>query len=120
MSKKTSVAELTETESVAQNTEVVMNEAPKALPRVLPKPRETIVYIGPTIPKTELVTGRVFVVGETTLEARFKSEFEKMPSAKKLFVPIAQLGGARNKLRTVGNALSVAYENTIKEMEGTK
>lgn len=80
---------------------------------------QTFVYIGPSIGRTELVNGRVFMKG-TSLDDKFGDIFAKIPSARKLFIPVAQLGAAQEKLRNGGNALSAAYQAVIKEMEVNK
>lgn len=79
----------------------------------------TVVYIGPSIGRTELVNGRVFMKG-TALDDKFGDIFTRVPSARKLFIPVAQLGAAQEKLRKGGNALYAAYQAAINEMEVNK
>ncbi len=106
--------------AVAEHTTATEKAVIPETPPVTVKTTDTtVVYIGPSIGRTELVNGRVFMKG-TALDDKFGDIFIKVPSARKLFIPAAQLGAAQEKLRKGGNALNAAYQAAIKEMEVNK
>lgn len=75
-------------------------------------------YIGPTVVRTELIEGRVFVCDGVTLEERLAGTFEKFPEAKKLFVSPENVAEATTKIRSGGNSLSAAYKHLEKIKTG--
>lgn len=76
------------------------------------------VYIGPTVVRTELIEGRVFVCDGISLEERLAGTFEKFPEAKKLFVSPENAAEATMKIRSGGNSLSAAYKHLEKIKTG--
>ncbi len=81
------------------------------------KPRK-YVYVGPTVVRTELIAGRVFVCDGTTIEERLAGTFKKFPEARKLFVSPEKAADAINKIRGGGNSLAIAYKHLEKIRTG--
>ncbi len=88
-------------------------EAAKKKPRVI-----KWVYVGPTVVRTELIAGRVFVCDGTTIEERLAGTFKKFPEARKLFVSPEKAADAINKIRGGGNSLAIAYKHLEKIRTG--
>lgn len=88
-------------------------ESAKREPRVL-----KYVYIGPTVVRSELIAGRVFVCDGTTIEERLTETFKKFPEARKLFVSPEKTADAINKIRGGGNSLAIAYRHLEKIRTG--
>lgn len=79
---------------------------------------QTAVYIGPTIFRTDFVSGRVFRTHEKPLCEYYPNEFNKFPELHRLVVPLAELGRAKAKLLSGGNTISEAYKALLKKIGG--
>lgn len=70
--------------------------------------RGTLVYIGPTIMRTELISGRVFICGERTINEVLREELTKYPLAREMFVTPEEAARARAKLNDPKSYLHMA------------
>lgn len=119
MAKRVTADVLDSTEAVSDVAVAEPTTVTETSPVTVKTTETAVVYIGPSIGRTELVNGRIFMKG-TALDDKFGDIFIKVPSARKLFIPVAQLGAAQERLRKGGNALNAAYQAAIKEMEVNK
>lgn len=69
----------------------------------------TLVYIGPTIPKTGLVSGRVFVCGAKSIDEALADDLREYPIARDMFVTPQEAAEARRKINGGKTALSEKY-----------
>lgn len=69
----------------------------------------TLVYIGPTIPKTGLVSGRVFVCGAKSIDEVLADDLREYPIAKDMFVTPQEAAEVRRKINGGKTALSEKY-----------
>ncbi len=79
---------------------------------------QTVVYIGPTIFRTDFVSSRVFRTHDKPLSEYYPDEYSKYPELSKLIVPLTQLGRAKSKLLSGGNSISAAYKSLLKKIGG--
>lgn len=78
----------------------------------------TVVYVGPTIPRTDFVTGRVFITGAIPMCERYPDEYEKFPELNRLVVPVSRVAAAKIKLAVGKNYMSEAYRTLSKKIGG--
>lgn len=78
-------------------------------PEIRKKRCGTLVYIGPTIPKTGLVSGRVFVCGAKSIDEALADDLREHPIARDMFVTPQEAAEARRKINGGKTALSEKY-----------
>lgn len=100
------------TESTAQITDefVEVTETVKN-PRQL---RGTLVYIGPTILHTELISGRVFICGNKTIDEVLSEELNRYPLARDMFVTPEEAAKTRAKLTDPKSYLYKEYTELMR------
>ncbi len=77
------------------------------------KKKDAWVYIGPTIPRTQLLENSVTLGTISAVEERFKAALEKYPAARRLLVAVEDLPAARNRVKQPGNILSKTYADLV-------
>ncbi|MBE6901401.1 MAG: hypothetical protein E7478_02910 [Ruminococcaceae bacterium] len=101
------------TASDIDGTEAANEEAaPAAEANKMPTteaPARTLCYIGPTIPRSVFVKGRIFK-DVKDIAASYPDEIKRYPEVTALCVPVENLPEARNKLIKGNNALSMKYK----------
>ncbi len=101
-------ADITASEAAPAAPEPAAPEPEKAAPK--PKPDETYVYIGPSIPRSALKENALFH-GSKDSVLKFVAEVaEKYPLVRRLIVHIDDLAVSKGKITDGGNALSKAYQ----------
>ncbi len=88
--------------SVEQTSEAGVSDA-KGNPAML-------VYIGPTIFRTALISGRVFITHGTPIDDILTDELREYPLARRMFVPPEEAAEAMKKIHDTGTALGNAYK----------
>lgn len=69
-----------------------------------------LVYIGPTIFRTALISGRVFITHGTPIDDILTDELREYPLARRMFVPPEEAAEAMKKIHDTGTALGNAYK----------
>lgn len=70
-----------------------------------------LIYIGPSVFRTELISGRVFITHGKKLDEIIPDELRNFPLARMMFVTPDELSAARAKIHDPGTALGNAYKN---------
>ena len=70
---------------------------------------EKLVYIGPTVFRTYLVSGRVFITGGRSIDELLTEDLSKYPLARTLFVKPEEAAAAMSKISDPGTAIGNAY-----------
>lgn len=80
----------------------------------------TLVYIGPTVMRTQLIAGRVFICGEKSLDDVIPEELHNYPMARNMFVTPAEAAKARAKLNDDKSFLHKEYVDlaNVRSKEG--
>lgn len=68
-----------------------------------------LVYIGPSIFRSELISGRAFITHGKKLDEIIPDELHKYPLARVMFVTPDELSAARARIHDPGTALGNAY-----------
>lgn len=115
MAKSKTTTENTGDDVIIEVPEIEAAESAEAETPAIPQTEaenaaQKYVYVGPTVIRTELIAGRVFICGGVTLEQRLAETFGKYPQARKLFVSPENAAEAISKIRSGGNSLSAAYK----------
>lgn len=85
--------------------------AERSEPSVSVNPKElrgTLVYIGPSIMRTELISGRVFICGDKTIDEVLREELTKYPLAREMFVTPEEAARTRAKINDPKSYLHMA------------
>lgn len=69
----------------------------------------TLVYIGPTVIRTQLIAGRVFICGEKSIDDVIPEELHNYPMARNMFVTPAEVAKVRAKLNDERSFLHKEY-----------
>lgn len=69
-----------------------------------------LVYIGPTIFRTALISGRVFITHGTPIDDILTEELRTYPLARQMLVPPEEAAEAMKKIHDTGTALGNAYK----------
>ncbi|CCY18319.1 unknown [Eubacterium sp. CAG:786] len=69
-----------------------------------------LVYIGPSVFRTELISGRAFITHGKKLDEIIPDELHKYPLARMMFVTPDELSAARARIHDPGTALGNAYK----------
>lgn len=69
-----------------------------------------LVYIGPTIFRTSLISGRVFITHGSPIDDILTDELRKYPLARQMFVTPGEAAEALKKIHDTGTALGNAYK----------
>lgn len=70
-----------------------------------------LVYIGPSIFRTQLISGRAFITHGKKLDEIIPDELHNYPLARMMFVTPEELSAVRAKIHDPGTALGNAYKN---------
>lgn len=70
---------------------------------------EKLVYIGPTVFRTYLVSGRVFITGGRSIDELLTEDIRNYPLARTLFVKPEEAAAAMSKISDPGTAIGNAY-----------
>lgn len=70
---------------------------------------EKLVYIGPTVFRTYLVSGRVFITGGRSIDELLTEDLRNYPLARTLFVKPEEAAAAMSKIADPGTAIGNAY-----------
>lgn len=70
---------------------------------------EKLVYIGPTVFRTYLVSGRVFITGGRSIDELLTEDLRNYPLARTLFVKPEEAAAAMSKISDSGTAIGNAY-----------
>lgn len=70
---------------------------------------EKLVYIGPTVFRTYLVSGRVFITGGRSIDELLTEDLRNYPLARTLFVKPEEAAAAMSKISDPGTAIGNAY-----------
>ena len=98
----------------ASPTEDISDNSGKAEnPVAAAKNPAALVYIGPTIFRTRLVSGRVFITGGKPIDEILSDDLLAYPLARQMFVPPAQTAEAMEKIHNTGTALGNAYKRLL-------
>lgn len=94
----------------AENTEakdtVKKAEKPREMSATkVEEAKETMVYIGPSLPGGKLKSNKIFIGTKQEIEVELSGIIEEYPMVKHLLVPINQLAEKKAKVRTSGNIL---------------
>lgn len=69
-----------------------------------------LVYIGPSIFRTQLISGRAFITHGKKLDEIIPDELHNYPLARMMFVTPEELSAVREKIHDPGTALGNAYK----------
>lgn len=69
-----------------------------------------LVYIGPSIFRTELINGRAFITHGKTMDEIIPDELRNYPLARMMFVTPAELSAAKARIHDPGTAMGNAYK----------
>ncbi len=69
-----------------------------------------LVYIGPSIFRTQLISGRAFITHGKKLDEIIPDELHNYPLARMMFVTPEELSAVRAKIHDPGTALGNAYK----------
>lgn len=69
-----------------------------------------LVYIGPSIFRTQLISGRAFITHGKKLDEIIPDELHNYPLARMMFVTTEELSAVRAKIHDPGTALGNAYK----------
>lgn len=100
----------------AENTALI-TEDPVDKVETVKKPKQlrgTLVYIGPTILRTELISGRVFICDDKTIDEVLPEELNRYPLARDMFVTPEEAAKTRAKLTDPKSYLYKEYIELMK------
>lgn len=75
--------------------------------------KETVrlVYVGPSLPKGQLKTNRIFIGTEAEIKKELETVLEKYPLVWKMLVPVKELAEKKDKVKTAGNVMNKYYSD---------
>lgn len=73
--------------------------------------KETLIYIGPSLPAWRLKNNQIFVGSRQEIEKELEGVLKKYPFAGRLLIPVGQLAEKKEKVRTYGNILNKYYSD---------
>lgn len=74
---------------------------------------QKVIYIGPTLPKAQLMTNRIFEGTPKEIKEHLKDVLEKYPLVEKMLVPTRNLAEKKDKVKTAGNILNKYYSDIV-------
>ena len=75
--------------------------------------RETLVYVGPSLPRGMLKQNSIFVGTWEEVEKSLEEAMKKYPMAKNMLVPVSKLAEAKVKIASKGNILHKYYADIV-------
>lgn len=75
--------------------------------------RETLVYVGPSLPRGMLKQNSIFVGTREEVEKSLEEAMKKYPMAKNMLVPVSKLAEAKVKITSKGNILHKYYADIV-------
>ena len=75
--------------------------------------RETLVYVGPSLPRGMLKQNSIFVGTREEVEKSLEEAIKKYPMAGKMLVPVSKLAEAKIKIASQGNILHKYYADIV-------
>ena len=75
--------------------------------------RETLVYVGPSLPRGMLKQNSIFVGTREEVEKSLEEAMKKYPMAKNMLVPVSKLAEAKVKIASKGNILHKYYADIV-------
>ena len=100
--------EAPEKEEAGENTQEP--EKPQEKPQ---EGRETLVYVGPSLPRGMLKQNSIFVGTREEVEKSLEEAMKKYPMAKNMLVPVSKLAEAKVKIASKGNILHKYYADIV-------
>ncbi len=97
-----------EKEEAGENTQEP--EKPQEKPQ---EGRETLVYVGPSLPRGMLKQNSIFVGTREEVEKSLEEAIKKYPMAKNMLVPVSKLAEAKVKIASKGNILHKYYADIV-------
>lgn len=97
-----------EGEEAGENTQEP--EKPQEKPQ---EGRETLVYVGPSLPRGMLKQNSIFVGTREEVEKSLEEAMKKYPMAKNMLVPVSKLAEAKVKIASKGNILHKYYADIV-------
>ena len=95
-------------EGEAENTQEA--EKPQEGPQ---EAQETLVYVGPSLPRGLLKQNSIFVGTREQVEKSLEEVISKYPMAGKMLVPVSKLAEAKVKIASKGNILYKYYADIV-------
>lgn len=102
---------------VTEENAVLITEEPVDIGETVKKPKQlrgTLVYIGPSIFRTELISGRVFICGDKTIDEVLPDELNRYPLARDMFVTPEEAAKTRAKLNDPKSYLYKEYTELMR------
>ena len=100
--------EAPEKEEAGENTQEA--EKPQEGPQ---EAQETLVYVGPSLPRGLLKQNSIFVGTREQVEKSLEEVISKYPMAGKMLVPVSKLAEAKVKIASKGNILYKYYADIV-------
>ncbi len=75
--------------------------------------QETLVYVGPSLPRGLLKQNSIFVGTREEVEKSLEEVISKYPMAGKMLVPVSKLAEAKVKIASKGNILYKYYADIV-------
>ena len=75
--------------------------------------QETLVYVGPSLPRGLLKQNSIFVGTREQVEKSLEEAIKKYPMAGKMLVPVSKLAEAKIKIASQGNILHKYYADIV-------
>lgn len=97
-----------EGEETGENTQEA--EKPQEGPQ---EAQETLVYVGPSLPRGLLKQNSIFVGTREQVEKSLEEVISKYPMAGKMLVPVSKLAEAKVKIASKGNILYKYYADIV-------
>ena len=97
-----------EGEETGENTQEA--EKPQEGPQ---EAQETLVYVGPSLPRGLLKQNSIFVGTREQVEKSLEEVINKYPMAGKMLVPVSKLAEAKVKIASKGNILYKYYADIV-------
>lgn len=89
-------------------------EKPQEGPQeALQEAQETLVYVGPSLPRGLLKQNSIFVGTREQVEKSLEEVINKYPMAGKMLVPVSKLAEAKVKIASKGNILYKYYADIV-------
>lgn len=95
-------------EEAGENTQEA--EKPQEGPQ---EAQETLVYVGPSLPRGLLKQNSIFVGTREQVEKSLEEVISKYPMAGKMLVPVSKLAEAKVKIASKGNILYKYYADIV-------
>lgn len=103
------VTDIIESEQAAVAAETAAEPAAADVAAEKDEYPEKLVYIGPTVFRTYLVSGRVFITGGRNIDELLTEDLRNYPLARTLFVKPEEAAAAMSKIADPGTAIGNAY-----------